>query len=132
MKYQDQLETERVNAKNAVEEYVYNMRDKLDTSLGDFITVEDKETFQAILNSTEDWLYEDGEDQPKKVYVEQLEKLQKYGDPVVRRQEEFENRHKTFDELGSKIVHYEKILAQYDSGVSTSYSTSVVHHCSQR
>ena len=130
MKYQDQLETERVNAKNAVEEYVYNTRDKLDTSLGDFITEGDKETFQAILNSTEDWLYEDGEDQPKKVYVERLEELQKLGNPVVRRQDEFENRQKTFDELGGKIIHYEKILAQYDSGVSASYSTctSVVHY----
>ncbi len=61
MNYQDQLETQRTNAKNAVEEYVYNMRDKLESTLNDFITEDAKESFRSFLASTEDWLYEDGE-----------------------------------------------------------------------
>ena len=35
---QDKLEKERADAKNAVEEYVYDMRDKLATSLEQYIT----------------------------------------------------------------------------------------------
>ena len=34
---QDKLEKERADAKNAVEEYVYDMRDKLATSLEPYI-----------------------------------------------------------------------------------------------
>jgi hypothetical protein len=35
---QDKLEKERADAKNAVEEYVYEMRSKISESLSDFIT----------------------------------------------------------------------------------------------
>ena len=35
---QDKLEKERVDAKNAVEEYVYEMRDKLSSALSQFMT----------------------------------------------------------------------------------------------
>ena len=33
----DRLETERADAKNSLEEYVYDMRDKLSTSLEQFM-----------------------------------------------------------------------------------------------
>ncbi len=61
MNYQDQLETQRTDSKNAVEEYVYSMREKLESSLSDFISESDKESFRSLLSSTEDWLYEEGE-----------------------------------------------------------------------
>ncbi len=61
MKYQDQLETQRTDSKNAVEEYVYSMREKLESSLSDFISESDKDSFRSLLTSTEDWLYEEGE-----------------------------------------------------------------------
>ena len=67
MAYQDQLENERVDAKNAVEEYVYNMRDKVEYALREFIAEEEKSKFLELLNATEEWLYDEGEDQPKKV-----------------------------------------------------------------
>ncbi len=58
------------------------------------------------------------QDQPKKVYVDRLSQLEKLGAPLERRKEQAESRPSAFDQLGSKIVHYEKILGQYDSGVS--------------
>ena len=77
MDYQDLLEQQRSDAKNAVEEYVYNMRDKISSSLQVFITEEDRTKFLEQLDATEEWLYDEGEDQPKKVYVERL-KVQQY------------------------------------------------------
>ena len=35
---QDKLESERLNAKNTVEEYVYDIRDKINSIYGKFIT----------------------------------------------------------------------------------------------
>ena len=72
MDYQDLLEQQKSDAKNAVEEYVYNMRDKISSSLQVFITEEDRTKFLEQLDATEEWLYDEGEDQPKKIYVERL------------------------------------------------------------
>lgn len=116
LNYQDQLEQEKADARNAVEEYVYVMRDKL-YQLGEFITEEDKAAFGEQLGSTEDWLYDEGEDQPKKVYVEKLTELRRNGDPVILREREFQERPIAFSELGATIIHYEKILESYTQGV---------------
>ena len=43
----------------------------------DFVTSEDKETLMAKLQEVEDWLYEDGEDETKGVYLAKLEDLKK-------------------------------------------------------
>ena len=75
----------------------------------------------------EDWLYDEGEDQPKKVYVEQLTELKKRGDPVVERQGETLQRPAAFEELGKALIHYEKILSAYDDGVSG--IVTAVHKC---
>lgn len=39
-----------------------------------------------------DWIYDEGDDQPKSVYVEKLNALKKIGDPVVERYREAEER----------------------------------------
>ena len=117
LNYRDQLEREKADARNSVEEYVYSMRDKLDYDLNDYIIEADKETFKGVLNSMEDWLYEEGEDQPKKVYVDKLAELKKLGDPVVTREQEWRERPPAFEELVKRIVHYERILQKYAEGV---------------
>lgn len=114
--YQDKLEQEKADARNAVEEYVYSMRDKLHM-LGEFITDEDKATFGDLLRQTEDWLYDEGEEQPKKVYMAKLEELKKCGDPVIEREKEFLERPAAFNELATMIVHFEKFLESYAQGV---------------
>ena len=44
---------------------------------GDFVTPEDKEGLISKLQEVEDWLYEDGEDETKGVYIAKLEELKK-------------------------------------------------------
>ena len=36
---------------------------------------QDKEDFQTSLNDTENWLYEDGEDEKKQVYLDKYDEL---------------------------------------------------------
>uniref|UniRef100_A0A8B9PN61 Heat shock protein 105 kDa n=1 Tax=Apteryx owenii TaxID=8824 RepID=A0A8B9PN61_APTOW len=72
---QDKLEKERNDAKNAVEEYVYEFRDKLSGPYEKFVCEKDLQGFSALLTETEGWLYEDGEDEAKQVYVDKLEDL---------------------------------------------------------
>uniref|UniRef100_A0A8C3I205 Heat shock protein family A (Hsp70) member 4 like n=1 Tax=Chrysemys picta bellii TaxID=8478 RepID=A0A8C3I205_CHRPI len=75
MMMQDKLEKERNDAKNAVEEYVYDFRDKLYGVFEKFVTEEESSKLTLMLEDTENWLYEDGEDQPKQVYMDKLQEL---------------------------------------------------------
>ena len=124
---QDKLEKERNDAKNAVEEYVYDLRDKLCSIYEKYISEEvnitgisclaystfiatyffffpdwykylyhlsaifsceywfpiwishlpnqDSSRLTLMLEDMENWLYEEGEDQAKQVYVDKLEEL---------------------------------------------------------
>ncbi|KAK2828133.1 hypothetical protein Q5P01_019167 [Channa striata] len=110
---QDKLEKERNDAKNSVEEYVYDMRDKLHGVLEKFVNELDRDTFSLKLEDTENWLYEDGEDQQKQVYIDKLAELKKFGQPIHDRYMEAEERPKAFEELGRQIQMYMKILEAY-------------------
>lgn len=37
--------------------------------------MQDRDSFALILDDTEKWLYEEGEDQPKQVYIDKLTEL---------------------------------------------------------
>uniref|UniRef100_A0A4W5NFA8 Heat shock protein 4a n=1 Tax=Hucho hucho TaxID=62062 RepID=A0A4W5NFA8_9TELE len=110
---QDKLEKERNDAKNNVEEYVYEMRDKLHGVLEKFVSESDRDTFSLRLEDTENWLYDDGEDQQKQVYIDKLAELKKLGQPIQERYIEAEERPKAFDELGRHIQQYMKIVEAY-------------------
>ncbi|NXN09604.1 HS74L protein, partial [Indicator maculatus] len=113
MLMQDKLEKERNDAKNAVEEYVYDFRDKLCGVFEKFITEEDSNKLTLMLEDTENWLYEDGEDQPKQVYMDKLQELKKFGQPIQERYMEHEERPKVLNELGKKIQLLMKAVEAY-------------------
>jgi len=110
---QDKLEKERNDAKNSVEEYVYDMRDKLHGLYEKFISESDRDSFSLKLEDTENWLYEEGEDQQKQVYIDKLADLKKLGQPVQDRYNESEQRPRAFEELGKQIQQYMKIIEAY-------------------
>uniref|UniRef100_A0A672MY59 Heat shock 70 kDa protein 4-like n=1 Tax=Sinocyclocheilus grahami TaxID=75366 RepID=A0A672MY59_SINGR len=110
---QDKLEKERNDAKNYVEEYVYEMRDKLHGIFEKFVNDSDRDVLSLKLEDTEVWLYEDGEDQPKQVYIDKLVDLKSLGQPIQDRYTEFEERPKAFDELGRQLQQYMKIVEAY-------------------
>uniref|UniRef100_A0A8C0VEH0 Heat shock 70 kDa protein 4 n=1 Tax=Cyanistes caeruleus TaxID=156563 RepID=A0A8C0VEH0_CYACU len=103
---QDKLEKERNDAKNAVEEYVYEMRDKLCGVYEKFVS----EDVSTALEDTEIWLYEDGEDQPKQIYIDKLAELKTLGQPIQARFQESEERPKAFEDLGKQIQQYMKAV----------------------
>ncbi|XP_072486137.1 heat shock 70 kDa protein 4 [Notamacropus eugenii] len=107
---QDKLEKERNDAKNAVEEYVYEMRDKLNGLYEKFVSEDDRNSFTLKLEDTENWLYEDGEDQPKHVYIDKLTELKNLGQPIKNRFQESEERPKAFEELGKQIQMFMKVI----------------------
>ena len=76
---QDKLEKEKRDAKNNLEEYIYEMRHAVDAhgTLERFVGEADRAALRSALEAAETWLYDDGEDQPKHVYVDKLAELRK-------------------------------------------------------
>jgi heat shock 70kDa protein 4 len=93
--------------KNALEEYVYDMRGKLDDRYASYVTAEEKEKLLAALTEAEDWLYtEEGEEATKSVYVQRLDALKVLGDPISSRYRENEERGRVLTELRNTINEY--------------------------
>lgn len=99
---------------------------------------QDRDALSLKLEDTENWLYEDGEDQPKQVYIDKLAELkvilpftctglfhllpllmytchwlQKLGQPIMERYTEAEERPKAFEEMGRQIQQYMKFVEAY-------------------
>ncbi|XP_038123323.1 heat shock 70 kDa protein 4L [Cyprinodon tularosa] len=110
---QDKLVKELNDAKNAVEEYVYDLREKICGIYQKYISEEDGNRLTLMLEDTENWLYEEGEDQPKHVYEEKLGALKRFGEPIQERHRESEERPRAFEELGKKLQLYMKFLDSY-------------------
>ncbi|KAG8483387.1 hypothetical protein CXB51_022322 [Gossypium anomalum] len=115
MALQDRVMEETKDKKNAVEAYVYDMRNKLCDKYHDFVTASDKEELMAKLQETEDWLYEDGEDETKGVYIAKLEELKKQGDPIEERYKEYSERGTIIDQLAYCINSYREAAMSNDT-----------------
>ncbi|KAL1292857.1 hypothetical protein HN51_053422 [Arachis hypogaea] len=114
MALQDRVMEETKDKKNAVEAYVYEMRNKLNDKYQDFVTAPEREDFTARLQQVEDWLYEDGEDETKGVYIAKLEELKKQGDPIEARYKEHTERGTVIDQLNYCINSYREAAMSSD------------------
>lgn len=113
----DRLEKERVDAKNAVEEYVYEMRDSLSEKYRRYVLDKEKDNFIKLLNDTEKWLYAEGEEVAKNLYVEKLTALRTIGQPIRNRYKEHEERPLVAEEMGASLQKARKALADHAARV---------------
>jgi len=133
MALQDRVMEETKEKKNAVEAYVYDMRNKLYEKYNDFVTSEDKETLMAKLQEVEDWLYEDGEDETKGVYLAKLEELKKVGGPIELRYKESEERGPALEQLAYCIRSFREAALSNDQKfdhIDIAEKQKVVNECS--
>lgn len=90
----DRQEKERADARNALEEYVYELRGKLssDDELAPYVLESDRDNMVRQLDDMESWLYEEGEDCNRQVYQDKLGELKGKGEPIQNRRIENELR----------------------------------------
>ncbi|KAJ2762502.1 adenyl-nucleotide exchange factor sse1, partial [Coemansia nantahalensis] len=93
-------------AKNSLEEYIYDVRGKVEGEYKSFVEPAAQAEFLAALNTAEDWLYEDGEDAARDAYVEKLAELKATGEPIAERHREDVARPKAVRELRDAIAHW--------------------------
>ncbi|KAK6149762.1 hypothetical protein DH2020_017287 [Rehmannia glutinosa] len=102
---QQDIQMERTKEKkNALEAYVYETRNKLLDAYRSFATDSEKEGISRNLQQTEEWLYEDGDDEPEYVYTGKLDDLKKMVDPIENRYKDEEARALATRNLLNSIV----------------------------
>jgi len=81
---EDKMVKERIESKNALENYVYSMKSTIndDEKVGDKISEEDKETISNALNEANDWLDENQEGE-KDDFDNKLKELQDVCNPII-------------------------------------------------
>ncbi|KAJ2599431.1 adenyl-nucleotide exchange factor sse1 [Coemansia sp. RSA 1722] len=102
----DELVNATEIAKNALEEYIYETRSKVESEYAPFIEPQEQKSFLSRLNEAEDWLYDEGEDTTRDAYVEKVSGLKATSDPVVERFREDKERPKAARELRDAIAHW--------------------------
>lgn len=114
----DRQEKERVDAKNALEEFVYEMRGRIQEGgeLYDYVTESDRTRICTELDKLENWLYEEGEDCERQVYKDQLGNLHKQTDPIKFRHAEYTAQPSAFEQLRHEIQLARKAVDQYRAG----------------
>ncbi|KKY38469.1 putative heat shock protein hsp88 [Diaporthe ampelina] len=85
MVMEDKLVADTEEKKNELETFIYELRNKLDEQYADLASDEEKEKIKAKLEASEDWLYEDGEDTTKAVYVAKIDEIRALAGPIVQR-----------------------------------------------
>lgn len=85
MVMEDKLVADTEEKKNELETYIYDLRNKLDDQYADFASDEEKEKIREKLSASEDWLYDEGDDTTKAVYVAKMDEIRALAGPVVQR-----------------------------------------------
>jgi len=112
----DRAEKEKSDAKNALEEYIYHMRDQVSGKLEEYMVEADREEYSKKLTTYEDWLYDEGEDVAKSVYTGKLDELKSAGKPVEDRYSEAEARKPAIEALNQAVMTCRKFLSDKTSG----------------
>ncbi|ODV87545.1 hypothetical protein CANARDRAFT_174579 [[Candida] arabinofermentans NRRL YB-2248] len=111
----DKLVAETEDRKNALEEYIYELRGKLDEEYSEFASNEEKEKLTAMLLKTEDWLYDDGFDASKAKYIAKYEELASIGNIIrgryLAKQEELRQQLRSKQEAAQMAAMAEKLAA---------------------
>ncbi|KAL8970353.1 MAG: hypothetical protein Q9197_003848 [Variospora fuerteventurae] len=82
---EDKLVADTEDKKNELESYIYELRGKIDEQYAEFASDQEKTDLKAKLEQAEDWLYEDGEDATKNVYIAKMEEIRSVAGPIVQR-----------------------------------------------
>ncbi|XP_050443207.1 heat shock 70 kDa protein 4 [Adelges cooleyi] len=114
----DRQEKERVDVRNCLEEYIYDMRGRISSEedLASYILDSDREKISKQLEELETWLYEDGEECSKAIYTEKLDLLKSVGEPIKRRKVEYTTFPSVKDQAFQLIAHAQNDVDAFRKG----------------
>lgn len=120
MVVEDKLVADTEDRKNALEEYIYELRGKLDDQYKDFASDAEKEKLTGMLAKAEDWLYDEGDDSTKARYIAKYEELASLGNMIrgryLAKEEEKKQALRQKQEQAQAAAMAEKLAAARKGG----------------
>ncbi|KAL6024280.1 adenyl-nucleotide exchange factor sse1 [Candidozyma auris] len=115
----DKLVADTEDRKNALEEYIYELRGKLEDQYKDFASDDEKAKLSDMLMKAEDWLYDEGYDSTKAKYIAKYEELASLGNLIrgryMAKEEEKKQAIRQKQEAEQMAAMAEKMAAQRES-----------------
>lgn len=115
----DKLVADTEDRKNALEEYIYELRGKLEDQYKDFASDDEKSRLSDMLMKAEDWLYDDGYDSTKAKYIAKYEELAAIGNLIrgryMAKEEEKKQAIRQKQEAEQMAAMAEKMAAQREA-----------------
>jgi heat shock protein 4 len=90
MAMEDKLVADTEDRKNALEEYIYDLRNKLDDAWSKFANDSEKTRIREMTDAAEEWLYGDGDDASKAAYIQKYEEIRGVAGIINQRAFDFE------------------------------------------
>ncbi|KAM0282710.1 hypothetical protein ACHAQH_002908 [Verticillium albo-atrum] len=85
MVMEDKLVADTEEKKNELETYIYDLRNKLDDQYAELASEDEKSKIKEKLEASEDWLYDEGDDTTKAVYIAKIDELRAMAGPIMQR-----------------------------------------------
>jgi heat shock protein 4 len=82
---EDKLVADTEHQKNELESFIYELKEKIHGVYSDFASEDEKSKLQDKLEAIENWLYDEGEDATKAVYVSKIEEIRSVAGPIIQR-----------------------------------------------
>ncbi|KAE9363481.1 putative heat shock protein Hsp88 [Stipitochalara longipes BDJ] len=82
---EDKLVADTEDKKNELETYIYDMRNKIDDQYSEFASEDEKTKLKAKLEIVEEWLYDEGEDTTKAIYISKIDEIRGLAGPIAQR-----------------------------------------------
>ncbi|KAK0643482.1 heat shock protein 70 family [Cercophora newfieldiana] len=82
---EDKLVADTEEKKNELETYIYELRNKLDDQYAELASDDEKDKIRAKLDESEEWLYDEGDDTTKAVYIAKMDEIRALAGPIVQR-----------------------------------------------
>ena len=102
----------RNHAKNELESYIYNMRDKVTDVYKAYVLDNVRDDFLQKLEATENWLYDDeGYFAKREAFEARLTDLQTIGNPIVCRYKDSQERPEAVSQLTQRLETIGRILS---------------------
>ncbi|KAM7469668.1 hypothetical protein LguiA_007851 [Lonicera macranthoides] len=81
---EDKKVKERIDAKNSLETYIYNMKNTINDKLGDKISGDDKEKIESALNEGLEWLENESQDAEKEDFEDKMKEIEAVCNPLIK------------------------------------------------
>jgi heat shock protein 5 len=80
---EDKRVKERIDSRNGLESYVFNLKNAMEESLSDIVSAQDKRDLQDMVDETLDWI-ESNPEANKEDYDEKLKEVEQGSNPIMR------------------------------------------------